>query len=167
MCVIDRERFVIASSEFVQRGRERERGGKKGRKNVTFTSESPGVVSGHGPVKGLLRERRRKCNSDRCAIKLRLTDQTEKRERQRDREFVERFVRLINDRQRSSLRRQQQRKERKRRCDFEITIGVSQRRTREGKSKERYVYERLFVLGELQEEKKQASKPSGGGESDA
>ncbi len=64
--MIDRERFVIASSEFAQRGRERERK-KKSRKNVTLTSESPGVVSGHGPVKGLLRERRRKCNSDRCA----------------------------------------------------------------------------------------------------
>ncbi len=65
--MIDRERFVIASPEFAQRGRERERGKKKSRKNVTLTSESSGVVSGHGPVKGLLRERRGKCNSDRCA----------------------------------------------------------------------------------------------------
>jgi hypothetical protein len=32
VCVIDRERFVIASSEFVQRGRARERGEKKAEK---------------------------------------------------------------------------------------------------------------------------------------
>jgi hypothetical protein len=115
--VIDRERFVVASSEFAQRGRERERE-KKSRKNVTSTSESPGVVSGHGPIKRLLRERRRKCNFDRSAKKLRLTDQTEKRERQRDREFVERFVRLINERQRSSLRRQQQREREKEKVRF-------------------------------------------------
>ncbi len=62
---------------------------------MTTTSESPGIVSGHGPVKRLLRERRRKCNSDRCAKKLRLTDQTEKRERQR----VCREICEINQRQ--------------------------------------------------------------------
>jgi hypothetical protein len=116
--VCDRKREICYSEFGIRTEREGEREEKESRKNVTLTSESPGAVSGHGPVKRLLRERRRKCNSDRCAKKLRLTDQTEKRERQRDREFVERFVRLINDRQRSSLRRQQQREREKEKVRF-------------------------------------------------